>query len=206
MIKAISVDLGGVLFSEGKKIALDKLKKEFGYSRRKILKLIRGRHSKVAADWRRGKVKEKDFWEYVQKNLPVGYDVELIKKEWWNGYKLDQKILDLIIGLKSQGYKIMAFSGNVKDRIDFLEDKYHFRQYFDEEVYSFDEGLIKADEDFYDCLIEKSGCSPEEIVHIDDQEKVEEVGGGKGINFIFYKDHNIKKLKKDLATLKVKLD
>ncbi len=202
MIKVVSVDLGGVLFTEGRKV-LTQLNQKHNYDDTKIFQLIRGRHSKAAADWRRGKISEEKFWNNVEDNLPRHYDVGLIKKMWWDGYELDQNFFVLAKKIKNNGYKIMAFSGNVKDRINYLEKKYNFRKLFDREVYSFEHGLIKRDQAFYDILIAEAGCAPGEIVHIDNQKKVKKICLIKGINFILYKKHNIEKLKQKLSAIGV---
>lgn len=204
MIRVISVDLGGVLFSEGKKVALVKLEKEKGYDKDLILSLLQGRKSQKATDWRRGLILDKDFWQYIKENLPADYDVDLIKQEWWDGYILDQALYDFLTDLK-KNYKIIAFSGNVKDRINYLENKYHFGKLFDEEVYSFDCNFSKGDKEFYGVLIRKADCRPEEIIHIDDHNSVKELGESLGINVVLYERGGIEKLKNELLKFNIKI-
>ena len=172
-IKVIAVDLGGVLFSEGKKVAFSNLAKKYNYDEKIILPLISARLSQIANDTRKGLVDEEVFWEWVQNNLPVGYDAKLIRQEWWDGYVLDPEIFSVFKKVKSLGsVKLIIFSGNFSSRVAYLEEKYHFESIFDEKIYSFNEHLNKTGncKQFLEALIKKSGVKAGEILYLDDGE------------------------------------
>ena len=126
MIKAIVFDLGGVLSAEGKSVASEKLAKKYNYDKEVIFKILTSPESK---DLRKGLISDKEFWDWTRNNLPEGYDAYLIKKEWYEGYLLDNDIFNLIKRLKGK-YKLVAFSGNIKSRVEFLDEKYDFRNIF----------------------------------------------------------------------------
>ena len=180
MIKAAVFDLGGVLFSEGKQRAADELARQYGYDRDVILKVF---VSPGSVDLRKGFITNDAFWDGARGELPGGYDVSLIQEAWHRGYIRDEDIHRLIQALKGQ-YKIIAFSDNTRDRIDFLERRYGFRKLFDVEVYSFEHGLSKQDRRFTELMIRESGCEPTELAYVDDDRDKVAAARELGVNVL----------------------
>ena len=183
MIKAAVFDLGGVLFSEGKEQAADELARQYGYDRDLILKVF---VSPRSVDLRKGVITNDEFWDNARGELPGGYDVSRIQEAWHKGYILDEDIHRLIQTLKGQ-YKIIAFSDNTRDRIDFLESRYGFRKLFDLEVYSFEHGLSKQDRRFTELMIRESGCEPTGLVYVDDDQEKVAAARELGVNVLVYR-------------------
>jgi HAD superfamily hydrolase (TIGR01509 family) len=196
MIKAIAFDLGGVLFAEGNSVSAEKLSRERGYSRELILEVF---VSPKSIELRKGLIDDAEFWAWAQQQFPGHYDVQLIKREWYSAYLLDEDVLRLITKLKAR-YRIMAFSGNIKSRIDFLEEKYHFRSLFDVEVYSFMHGLSKWDRGFAEAMIRESGVRPGEIVYVDDNEHHALQAEKLGVKVVIYARGEIQELEKQLVS------
>ncbi len=194
MIKAIAFDLGGVLFTEGKSIALKNLYEKYSYNKELILKVITSQQS---LNLHKGLISDKEFWNWAKNQLPKDYDIEIIRKEWYDGYLLDKDILELIIQLK-KNYKIIAFSGNIKERIKYLEKKYKFRKYFDLEVYSYNYHVCKPENKFIEILLKESNLKPEEIICIDDSKYWSRGVPKFGIRVMIYKTGQIQKLKESL--------
>jgi len=203
-IKVLVFDLGGVLFADSKTISFPILREKYGYDTDLILKVIR---SEYFQQLRAGLIEEKVFWEWAKTQLPKDYKIDIIKQELWNGYILDQDIYDLILKLKPH-YKIMAFSGNTKERVNYLENKYHFKHLFDIELYSFDCGALfgKQDDGFYKEMLKKAGVKSEEILFIDN--RVESLRLAKdlvGVEGIVYTRGEINLLKEKLKDFQIKL-
>ncbi len=199
MIKVIAFDLGGVLFAEGKSVLMKKLSKEYGYDRGIVLEILK---SPKSIDLRKGLITDEEFWEWAQENLPPEYDTLLIKKEWYDSYILDKDIFDLIKKLRGR-YKLIAFSGNIKSRVEYLDRKYDFRKYFDVEVYSYDYHLTKQEKGFVEIMIKKSGVLPEEIAYVDDNEKYLDAAKECSINVLVYSRGQLKRLFRRLKDLGV---
>lgn len=199
MIKAVAFDLGGVLFAEGKAVAMERLEKDEGYDKDIVYKILT---SPESFELRKGLIKDEDFWDLMQTRLPKKYDVYKIKVVWYDSYILDKDILELIKALK-KGNNIIAFSGNIESRVNFLDEKYKFRQYFDEEVYSFSYHVNKPEKKFVEIMIKRAECKPEEIVYIDDQEKDSFVAKELNVNVILYSRGKIQDLKRRLKSLGV---
>ena len=201
MIQAIVFDLGGVLFSEGKSVAIDKLRREYGYDSELLRRIFSSRES---VDLRKGLISDETFWSWVQTQIPQGYDAAIIKKEWYDGYVLDEEVLDLIKQLKSK-YRLIAFSGNIGSRVRFLEEKYGFRKLFDVEIYSFDYHLTKPEKEFVEVMIQKAGCQPEAIIYVDDNEAYATPARELGVQVVIYSRVQGAQLRQDLQRLGVAL-
>lgn len=199
MIKAIVFDLGGVLFAEGKSVAIEKLAREHGYEKDVVLKVLL---SPKSIDLRKGLIGDDEFWEWAQNQLPKGYDAQLIKREWYQAYLLDEGILGLIKKLRGR-YRIIAFSGNIKSRVEFLEERCRFRNLLDLEIYSFDYHMTKPDKKFVELMVRESGFRPEEMVYIEDNERYAQPARELGLNVLIYSRGAVLKLEEELQKLGV---
>ena len=194
MIKAVVVDLGGVLFSEGKSVALDSLATRHRYDPKIVGAILSSPKSILL---RKGLLSDTDFWGWAQQQLPTGYDSRIIQQEWYDGYILDAEVYEFLAMLRKK-YLTIAFSGNIRSRVDFLEQKYCFRHLFDIEIYSFDFHMTKPEREFVEVMIEKSGVRPEEILYIDDNDSYAKPARELGINVIIYRRGEAVQLREDL--------
>ena len=201
MIQALVFDLGGVLFAEGKSVTVERLANEHGYKREIISGLL---SSDRAVELRKGLISDEQFWGWAQQQIPARYDASLIKQAWYDGYVLDEDIRALIQSLRGQ-YKIIAFSGNIKSRVRYLEEKYRFRHLFDLEIYSFDYHVTKPDKRFVEIMIEKAGCRAEQVAYIDDNERYAKPARELGVQVLIYKRGELVKLKADLQRLGIRV-
>lgn len=199
MISAIVFDLGGVLFSEGKSVAMEQLSREHGYDPELVNQIL---YSPKSLELRKGLTTDQEFWSWAQTELPENYDALLIKNVWYRGYVLDEDILKLIKKLKGK-YKIVAFSGNIKSRIEFLEERYKFRHLFDQEIYSFEHHVTKPDRKFVEVMVAEVGCGPQQIVYIDDNDQYTKPARDMGITVLIYSRGEVERLQKELAELGV---
>ena len=200
-IRAIVFDLGGVLFTEGKSVAVAQLAREHGYNPELVNQIL---YSPKSLELRKGLIADHEFWSWAQKQLPKDYDAALMKDVWYHSYILDEDIFELIKNLLIRGkYRIIAFSGNIKSRIDFLEERYSFRRLFDQEVYSFDHHVTKPEKKFVEVMVREARCKPEEIVYIDDNDQFTEPARDMGVRVLIYARGEVKKLKQDLVELGV---
>lgn len=193
-IKAIVFDLGGVLFAEGKSIALERLSNNYNYEKEVVKNIIT---SPQSYELRKGLIAEDAFWQWAQEQLPEGYDAEIIKNVWYDGYVLDEDIFHLLKQF-APNYTLIAFSGNIKGRIKYLDAKYDFRKWFDVEIYSYEHHYNKGEKGFVEVLIQESGYAPQEMVYIDNKEEAVEAARQFDISSILYKQGAIRELKQRL--------
>ena len=81
MIKALIFDLGGVVFRDGTKYAIQEMKERLKFSEELSVELLLGQESQ---DFRKGLLTSKEFWGYVQSKIPVGIKASEIKSIWYN--------------------------------------------------------------------------------------------------------------------------
>lgn len=182
MIKSVTFDLGGVLFSEGKSVALEKLNEDYSYDEEVVMDVLT---SPESFELRKGNISDEDFWNSIQAGLPKKYDANLIRNVWYDSYILDEKVLDIVKRLK-EDYTLLVYSGNIESRIDYLDQKYDFRKHFDKEIYTYDYHLYKDDKKFAKTLLKVAECNPEEIVYVDDQKKYAKYAVDLGIKVIIH--------------------
>ncbi|MEM7222236.1 MAG: hypothetical protein AAF495_04615 [Pseudomonadota bacterium] len=199
MIKSIALDLGGVLFTEGKGVALAALSRDHGYDPAIVRKLLTCARS---LDLRKGLLTEVAFWSWAEGQIPQGYSALVIRDAWYAAYTLDRDVLQLVEGLKGR-FRLVAYSENIPDRIAYLEAKYRFRALFDMEVYSYDHHLGKGDPAFLEVLLTTLGDRPEEILYIDDTKVFLDLAEQRGLKVLHYTTGRLKQIEPELRRLGV---
>ena len=198
-IRSVVFDLGGVLFSEGKRVALEVLDRDYGYDPALVRALLTCPPSR---EMRKGLLAEEAFWSWAQGQIPETYDARTIRDAWYEGYALDPDVFRLVQRLKGH-YRLVAFSENVADRVAYLEEKYGFRALFDVEVYSYDHHAGKGDPRFLEILLETLGGRPEEILYIDDSKDVLAQAEQRGLNVVHYTTGQIARIEAAMRQLGV---
>lgn len=193
VIKTIAIDCGGVLFTDGTMIAAGELEKRYKYRKHIVVGLLTSEESK---SMHKGLMDEDAFWSWAKKNLPHDYDAEVIKHVWYDSFTLNKDVLELITELKIH-YEIILFSGNTKERLQYLDKKYDFRKYFDAEVLSFEHQATKEDGKLFEALVTSARCHAWEMVCIDDDAAVVEIARAVGMTAFDY-DGDSKKLRREL--------
>lgn len=201
MIKAVVFDLGGVYFTNGTVIATNKLENLLDVDKDTIFKVLSKEEGFL---YRLGKITEEEFWDRAVKRLKITPDyVPKIKEIWHSSYKPNEGMKELVREVRRR-YKVVAFSGNIPERVAYLNEKYGLDEEFDDYIFSFDIGLGKLDTDAYKTVIKRVGLKPEEFVFIDDHPEFLEIAEKFGIKTILFKD--AEQLKKDLIKMGFKID
>lgn len=200
MLKVVVVDYGGVLFSTSKSI-YETLLHKYGYDPEKIRSVIK---SDQRLDALKGNISDEEFWAWGKEQLPNEYDFKKIRQDYYDSFVLDKTVFDLITKLKVC-FSIIAFSGNMRTRVDYLDQKYDIRRIFDKEVFSFDCGYTKPEKEFVQKMIAVAGCLPEEIVYIDDSEEAAQAAEDVGVKAVIYEKGKIDRLVKDLVVLGISI-
>ncbi len=194
-------DLGGVYFESGSDIAIERFRKEYKLPKKKLVHAFKT--PGLVYDYGAGKIDRKEFWERVTKYLNINSNVAReMEKTWISLYKPKKDMVNLIKNLR-RNYKVVVVSGNLKERVEFLNKKTSLHKKFDGYFYSFDYGTNKPSADLCKFALEKLKAKPEECVMIDDNLKF--LGNVKelGINVIHFKSTD--QLKRSLKRSGVKL-
>jgi HAD superfamily hydrolase (TIGR01509 family) len=149
-----------------------------------------------------GKITEDKFWKIMltesgAKNIDITH-----AKVLWRKYQyLIKDTLNLIIRLRNR-YVVVGCTNNGNEWVEYYNGKYHLNAYFDTIVSSSHIGSAKPDVKIYQESISKAGVKPEEIIFIDDNDKVLE--GAKNAGMKILKFINPQQLENDLIKFGVK--
>lgn len=204
MLKAVAFDLGGVLFLDGKAVAIPKMARDFGLEAESLHRVLT---SELSNKVRRGQATEGEFWEWARKELKLGddFDMKKLRDAWYEGYVLDESVRDVVIKLRRCGVRTLAFTGNIPSRIDFLESRFGFRSWFDECVLSYDHHGSKTQPEFHRAMLLKAHCEPPEVLLVDDEEKHTRVAESLGIRCFLFRSGETNSLIAKLRQLGVSI-
>jgi 2-haloacid dehalogenase len=197
-IKTIVFDLGGVYFTRGSYLAIEKLANIYQIKNKKnVWEFFSDGYEQEGQLIRLGLITMDEFEkEFIKK-----FDIEEsklvhIRNIWFGSYVPHYGIHDLVVKL-SKNYRLVIFSGNIRERIEFLNDRYDFLDHFDDYVFSFDYNVNKSDIQFYEVLLNHIDCKPSEALLIDDDKKNIEISKSLGMHGIqyYYTEHLIGQLK-----------
>ncbi len=195
-IKVIIFDLGGVYFEAGTVKAMNKMYSMIDAPKEKIYELFETFSKKEGWLIRRGRLTSEEFWKAVMEKLDVDETVAEKLKELWNSSYVPKLGMRELVRQLRKNYRVIAFSGNTKERMEYLNRKYGLLNEFDDFVLSFEEGFTKTEKEFYEILVKRINCKPEESILIDDIQKFLNTAKQFGIRTILFK--NPDQLKHDL--------
>ena len=200
-IKIILIDLGGVYFENGTKITTEKLYKSINKPKKIIDEVFKSRPLREGFLYRKGKMSKQEFWRVAVEKLGLSKDkVPELRELWFSSYTPIQKTKDVVLKLK-ENYKIVACSGHMKERIDYLDNKYDFKESFDDFFLSHEIGFHKWEPHFWKILAKK--YNPKESIFIDDEQRFFDFAQKQGFKTIIFE--NPKQLISDLKNLGIKI-
>lgn len=166
MIKAITFDLDGVYFPDGKAKFIASLA-EFGIDETEAKRVFL-KSEQMNRRYKVGKMSDSDFWNWASEEWDIALTAEDIMARLIDSYRMDPEVVDLVRTVRSAGYKTMICSNNFPARINGLNTKFHFLDDFDVVVLSYEVGTCKPDSKIFSRLIELSGVNADEILFADD--------------------------------------
>jgi len=200
-IKTVIFDLGGVYFTDGTKRAIDIISQRWNLDQSKVADVFKG---KIGTAYRESQISHEEFWRQAKETLGIDAPMEELAEIWLNGYVPIEGTVEIIKELKEKGYEILYLSDNVQERIDYIEEKYHFLQYFKSGVFSHIAGVRKPNPKIYQLALEESSNPAENCVYIDDKPNLLEEADKLGMATIAFV--NAVETRKKLIELGVKLD
>lgn len=207
MIKAIIFDLGGVYFTDGTKIAIDKLSRKYNVDKMKVENIMKvGDILKVGdtlgQEYRKGNLTANEFWNKVKRLLKIKASNKELNNIWVKGYSLIRGTLAIIKKLKKSGIDVYFLSDTVKERIAYLQNKYKFLENFDGGIFSYKLHTSKFEgEGIFKLALKKTNENPRNVIYVDDKEMYVETAKKIGMNSIAFK--NPKQLEMELKKYKL---
>lgn len=206
MIKAVICDLGGVYFQAGTHDAVKKFYRTINLPKEKIDEIFEGYPKKEGWLYRRGKLTKAEFWAAAIRKLKIDKKmVPKLQEIWHSSYKPVRGMKEIVAKLR-KNYKIIVFSGTIRERIKYFDKKYNLLKTFDDFVFSFNAGFTKSEIGFYKVLFKKlkmMDLKSEECIFIDDHQEFLDKAKKFRIQTILFK--NPQKLKYDLRKAGLKI-
>ncbi|TFF93126.1 MAG: HAD family phosphatase [Promethearchaeota archaeon] len=203
MIKNIIFDLGNVLINFKPELFLLNFTKE----RKKIKNFVnKVPKSKIWFDLDRGKFSINQAYEMFSKRYPE-YK-ELLKKffednRWMEMLTPITQNVEIVKLLKEKGYNLYILSSFIKEAFEYIDSRYNFLSLFDGKVISYQEGVIKPEEEIYHTLLKRYNLKPEECLFIDDHKIILDPAKKLGMKVIHYQDS--KDLREELIKFSIKI-
>lgn len=197
MTKTIIFDLGGVYFTDGTKQAIKTISEKYKLNPKKIKEVLNG---ELGTEYRIGKITANVFWGKAKKYWNITAPSDILTKIWLSGYKPINGTVEIIKRLKNAGHELLFLSDNVKERVEYLSQKYDFLSDFKDGIFSHKAKVKKPNPKIYLLALEKSSHSAKDCIYIDDKPELLEPAAKLGMKVIQFK--NPKQLERDLETLK----
>ncbi|MFX1338550.1 MAG: HAD-IA family hydrolase [Promethearchaeota archaeon] len=187
-IKTLVFDLGGVYFTRGTYICIKKIEDIYKIKEHHLLReYFFDGYKKEGYLLRLGLITMDEFEERFIAQFNISeYNINHIRYLWFGSFVPYYRMEDVIKKLKEKNFRLIVFSGNIRERIEFLDKRYGFSNYFDDFVYSFEYQKNKGDIEFYNELLNHLECEPNEAIIIDDERKNIELASSVGLNGILY--------------------
>jgi epoxide hydrolase-like predicted phosphatase len=166
MSKAVIFDWGGVLMRTIDYSSRHAWDHHLGLPSGSVESIVHGVPAWEQAQ--RGEIAPEAYWEVVQRSL--GLDSEALaalREDFYIGDRLDETLVELIVGLRERGVLVGLLSNNTLDLYDALA-AFELDQLFDAVVISAEIGLMKPDPAAYQVVLERLGVAPQQAIFVDD--------------------------------------
>ena len=201
MVKAITFDLDGVYFVNGKSKFIKALG-ELGVSEDEAKRVFL-KSDEMNNLYKTGKMTDEEFWSWAAKEWRLNKSPQELIDLLTQGYSVDDNVVNVIKKVRENGYKTLICSNNFPARVNGLHKKFSFLDNFDTPVFSYEVGAAKPSEEIFSALIERSRVNADEIVYADDFGEAVKTAKKLGIQALFYE--NFEQFIRELRGLDVKI-
>lgn len=184
MIKAITFDLDGVYFINGKEGFIKNLG-ALGVSEDEAKRVFL-KSDEMNKQYKRGLMTDEEYWSWAIQEWNLNLTVEEVKELLVKDYEVNDRVVETVKKVRELGYKTCICSNNFPARINGLQKKFGFLENFDVVVLSYEIGATKPDPKVFEELVAKSEVEASEIVIADDGEANIEAAKTLGIKAFFY--------------------
>jgi len=186
MIKAVVLDIGGVLLRTEDHVGRQKIEHQYhlppGGSEKLVFESAQAKASTV------GKLESQAIWDNVSNQLSLSKeDLEAFKLRFWSGDHLDQQLIEFIKSLRPK-YTTALLSNAWMYFREVLYSDYGIEEgkTVDHILISSELGIAKPDPEIYQILAIKLNCDLLHILFIDDFLENVEAAHDLGIQTIHY--------------------
>ena len=184
MIKAITFDLDGVYFPDGK-LNFIKALGRLGVNKNDAAQVFL-KSDEMNRRYKNGFMTDDEYWTWAAEQWGLKKAPEELINILIDSYGVSKEVAGVVRMARNSGYKTLICSNNFPARVNGLNDRFGFLDDFDAAVFSYDVGASKPDEKIFAELILKAKVEPESIVFADDN--LDNLAGASslGINTFVY--------------------
>jgi len=184
MIKAITFDLDGVYFINGKSNFVKTLG-NLGVDKEEVVRVFL-KSKEMNKFYKEGHWTDEQYWSWALREWKMDMNTKEIVKFLIAGYETNNKVVETIKKAREKGYRTLICSNNFPARINGLQERFGFLDNFDAWTLSYEAGVTKPSPGIFQKLVEKAGVKPFEIVFADDNEGNLSGARKVGIKTFFY--------------------
>ena len=201
MIEAITFDLDGVYFPDGKAKFLAALQ-ERGVSEDEASRVFL-KSDEMNQQYKLGKMTDDEYWTWAANEWKLDVAPKELTDLLVASYSVDPQVEAVVKSAKSHGYKTLICSNNFPARVNGLNERFHFLDNFDVAVFSHEVGAVKPSEAIFSELVANAGVPAASIVFADDDAANLTGAEALGIQTFLYEDFDqfVGKLKELGVTL-----
>lgn len=196
-IKAIILDLGGVLLRTADFTPREHLADRMHMKRNELEKFIFAGESGIRAQ--KGEITVEQHWEDLRQEL--NYTPEAFKKlvdEFFACDELDESLIQHVRELHKT-YKTALLSNAWKNLRQVMNDEWHIEDAFDIMIISSEVGLLKPDPRIFQMTLDRLGVEASQAVFVDDMERNVDAAKMLGMHAIQFQ--NSEQMRYDLEQL-----
>jgi HAD superfamily hydrolase (TIGR01509 family) len=201
MIKAITFDLDGVYFPDGKANFIKVLQKH-GISEDEAKRVFLN-SDEMNEQYKLGTMSDGEYWTWAATEWKTILTPKELQTLLINSYSVDAGVEELVQSVRQHGYKTLICSNNFPARVKGLQERFNFLDNFDTSVFSYEVGATKPSEIIFTELVKRSGVLAEEIAFADDNPA--KLSGAKAIGITAFVYRGFDEFIKELKSLGVKL-
>lgn len=166
MIKAITFDLDGVYFPDGK-AKFVKVLQEHNISEDEAIRVFL-KSNEMNEQYKLGIMSDEAYWTWAAKEWKISLTPKELQALLIGCYSVDPKIEELVRSVRRHGYRTLICSNNFPARVRGLQERFGFLDNFDVAIFSYEQGVVKPSKAMFEKLVTRSGVSAEEIAFADD--------------------------------------
>lgn len=168
MIKAITFDLDGVYFPNGKAEFIEALG-EYGVSSDEAKRVFL-KSPQINEQYKLGRMTDDEYWGWAAQEWGVDLTPAQLRELLVGSYSVDERVAKVIHTVRRHGYKTLICTSNLPARINGLQQRFSFLDDFDAAIFTYEVGAPKPSPELFTALIQRAGVPAETIVFADDHE------------------------------------
>lgn len=187
MIKAITFDLDGVYFLNGKSNFIVNLGTKYGISEDEAKRVFL-KSEQMNVLYKTGKMSDEEFWTWAKNEWNLADNWQKLPELMIEGYEVNEEVVPIVKAAREKGYKTVICSSNFPARIEGLQKRFGFLDNFDAWTLSYEVGHNKPDKELFAELVGRSGLEAPEIAFADDLQMTVDVAKEVGISAFLYEN------------------